>query len=54
MESMEKIQGKIDGLLQYRSALDENERELFDILVGYANEIVLTIDNRVGQQTTLF
>ncbi|MFN7990970.1 MAG: hypothetical protein U0R44_02310 [Candidatus Micrarchaeia archaeon] len=44
MEIEERIQQKIDALMQYRSSLDDGERELFDILIGYANEVAMTID----------
>ncbi len=38
---MEDIQGKIDSLLQYRDELDDEDREVFDILVGHAREIAV-------------
>lgn len=44
MENTEEIQRKIDALFQFRNALDENEKELFDILLEYANEVALSID----------
>lgn len=44
MKMEEKIQEKIDSLLRYREALDPGEKELFDILMGYANEVALSID----------
>ncbi len=34
---------KIEALMQYRSALDESERELFDMLIGYADEVALSV-----------
>ncbi len=43
---MEKIQERIDALMQYRTALVGNERELFDILITYANEVALSIDGK--------
>jgi hypothetical protein len=44
----EKIQEKIDTLLRYREALDEGEKEVFDILMGYANEVAMAIDGRAA------
>ena len=44
MDVDEKIQERIDTLLCYREALDESEKELFDMLIGYANEIAAIID----------
>ena len=44
MEMNEKIRERIDTLLCYRDALDESEKQLFDMLIGYANEIALIID----------
>ncbi len=41
---MEKMQERIDALMQYRASLVGSERELFDILLSYANEVALTID----------
>ena len=41
---IEKIQERIDSLMGYRNALDESERELYDILISYANEVALSID----------
>ncbi len=43
-----KIRERIDALMQYRGSLDESERELFDILIGYANEVALSIDGRAA------
>jgi hypothetical protein len=42
----EKMQKRIDSLLRYRGALDGSERELFDILINYANEVAMAIDER--------
>jgi hypothetical protein len=41
---IERIQERIDALMGYREALDGSERELFDALIGYANEVALSID----------
>ncbi|MEW6722769.1 MAG: hypothetical protein AB1324_05905 [Candidatus Micrarchaeota archaeon] len=46
----EKIQEKVDTLLRYREALDEGEKEVFDILMGYANEVAMAIDGRAAGQ----
>jgi hypothetical protein len=32
-------QEKIEGLYQYREALDEEDRKVFDTLIGYAWEL---------------
>jgi hypothetical protein len=48
MELEGRIREKIGSLMQYREALDESERELFDILMGYANEVVTAIDCRAA------
>ncbi len=37
------IRERIEALMQYRSALDESERELFDMLIGYADEVALSV-----------
>ena len=37
---MEDVEEKIDSLLGYREALDEEDKEVFDILVGHARELV--------------
>ncbi len=47
MDSIEEVQGKINSLFEYRNSLDDSERELFDVLISYANEIVLSIDRNV-------
>lgn len=40
----EETQAKIDALLKYRNALDDGERELFDVLISCANEVARTVD----------
>jgi len=40
----EKIQAKVDSLLRYRAALDDSERELFDMLIRCANEVAMAVD----------
>jgi hypothetical protein len=37
---MENVEEKIDALLEFRAALDNEDREVFDMLVGCAREIV--------------
>jgi hypothetical protein len=39
-----EIQEKIDTLLKYREALDDSEKEVFDVLMSYANEVAISID----------
>jgi len=36
---MEDVEEKIDALLEYREALDEEDREVFDMLVDYARKL---------------
>lgn len=38
-----KIRERMDALMMYRTALDESERELFDMLMGYAHEVALSL-----------
>lgn len=40
----ERIQEMVDSLMRFRGRMDESERELFDMLMVYANEVALTID----------
>jgi hypothetical protein len=40
----EKIQGMVDSLMRYRGQMDEAEKELFDMLMVYANEVALSIE----------
>lgn len=42
------VQEKIDTLMRYRRELEGSERELFDILLSYANEIALAVDRNAG------
>jgi hypothetical protein len=37
---MDEIEKKLASLDSYRPALDENEKELFDLLMGYARELL--------------
>ncbi|MFH0884460.1 MAG: hypothetical protein V1861_02010 [Candidatus Micrarchaeota archaeon] len=49
MERMEKtIAEKIESLMKYRESLDENERELFDVLIHYANEVAIAIEQGIS------
>lgn len=34
---------KIKPLMKYRESLDESERELFDMLIQYANEVAVAV-----------
>ncbi len=40
----EKIQEKVDSLMRYRESLAGSERELFDVLISYANEVAMAVD----------
>jgi hypothetical protein len=44
----EKVQERVDTLLRYRDGLDGSERELFDLLMGYANEIARSMDREAA------
>lgn len=44
MNSMEEIQGRVDALIGYRGALAGSERELYDMLMCYANEVAMAVD----------
>jgi hypothetical protein len=49
MEEMETmVQEKVDSLMRYREELDGSERELFDVLITYANEIAIAVDRGAG------
>ena len=48
MEGM--IQEKIDSLMRYRDSLDENEREVYDVLMAYANEVAMAVDGESAPQ----
>lgn len=43
-----KAAEKIGSLMKYRDALDETERELFDVLIQYANEIAAEVGCGAG------
>jgi len=48
MERMENsVASKIDSLMKYRGSLDESERELFDVLIQYANEVARAVERGV-------
>jgi hypothetical protein len=47
----EDVRGKIESLMRYRDVLDESERELFDVLMGYANEVASAVGRGVTPQT---
>jgi len=36
---MDDVEGKIDALLGYREALDEEDKEVFDVLIYHAREL---------------
>lgn len=40
---MEAMKERFGALLRYRDALDESERELFDLLMGYAGEVAASV-----------
>lgn len=42
---MTKFEEKLNLLFKYRSELDTNEQELFDILIQYAKEVMVAVDN---------
>ncbi len=44
----ENVRGKIDSLMRYRDALDEGERELFDVLIHYANEVAMEVEQSIS------
>lgn len=44
MERMDAIQMKVDTLLDYRNVLEGSDRELFDMLMCYANEVALAVE----------
>ncbi|MEW6749054.1 MAG: hypothetical protein AB1295_05085 [Candidatus Micrarchaeota archaeon] len=46
MERMEEIQDKVDSLLEYRQALEGSDRELFDMLICFANEVAMAVDRK--------
>jgi len=49
MDEMEKMmQKRIDSLMRYRGELEGSEKELFDVLLTYANEIALAVDRNAG------
>ncbi|MFH0737597.1 MAG: hypothetical protein V1827_03500 [Candidatus Micrarchaeota archaeon] len=50
MEGMENLQGKIDSLMRYRESLEGNEREVFDVLMAYANEVAMAVDGAAPQR----
>lgn len=41
---MKEFEQKINSLFKYRSELDSNEQELFDILIEYAKEVMVAVD----------
>ena len=47
MES--SVAEKIGSLMRYRESLDESERELFDVLIHYANEVALAVGQGVSR-----
>ena len=44
----ENARGKIDSLMAYRDALDESERELFDVMIEYANEVAMAVERGIA------
>jgi len=49
--SGEDVREKIDSLMRYRDALDESEKELFDVLMSYADEVARAVGRGVAPQT---
>ena len=47
MERMDEIQMKVDTLLGFRSSLEGEEKEIFDMLMCYANEVAIAVDTEV-------
>lgn len=43
-----ETQTKIDSLLRYRGGLDDAGRELFDMLIGCANEVARVVERDSG------
>lgn len=41
-----KMEMKLASLDSYRASMDESEKELFDILMGYARELLTTVEQR--------
>ncbi len=37
--------GKVESLMRFRESLDESERELFDVLIQYAREVALSVQD---------
>jgi hypothetical protein len=55
MERMEeRIQEKVNSLLKYRNALDGSERELFDVLISYANEVAIAVERNAAPEAQTF
>jgi hypothetical protein len=44
---MKKVEEKFDLLLKYRDQLDDTEQELFDILIQYGKEVMLSVESAV-------
>jgi hypothetical protein len=40
----EKIQDLVDSLMRFRGEMDEEEKEVFDMLMVYANEVALSVE----------
>lgn len=43
---IEEMQTKVDSLMEYRGALEGSDRELFDMLICYANEVAMAVDRK--------
>ena len=41
---IDRMLGKVESLMRYRDALDENEKELFDVLIQYAKEVAVSVE----------
>ncbi|VVC03357.1 Uncharacterised protein [Candidatus Bilamarchaeum dharawalense] len=41
---MNRVEEKLNSLFKYRSELDSSEQEVFDILIQYAREVMVTVN----------
>ncbi len=42
--NVDGVHGKVESLMRFRNALDENEKELFDVLIQYAREVAVSVE----------
>ena len=43
---MERFGTRMSSLMRYRDMIDDNEKEVFDMLMVYAGEVANTIEKR--------